>query len=389
MIILTLLFFLFKYRVQILAYITNLSTLIQNYFNPVKIDTTKPPQDHVTRCLHHTHHQLNASKQFQSSIVSVELDFDKTSYIITVPVTCYITDPQSINNDNKVPYIDNSVKRMISDVNEGFNASFNDKTAVNKYIQFIKNVFSDSASTNARNYYLGRVNTMKTSKIQWNFELKTIIKKPLNLGITSDQTTRDKISKQCPPIGGDPMKELVVVIMTTPPDNGLLGISSFPFDDVDNKTRHQVNISCDVFNGKFPSYSKNFTFTHEFGHFFGLLHTFDNESFIYDSSMIQQGFNKINIDNNSPQEYTGDLIPDTTEQANPTYGKISSNPNNPYNYANYVNCVNDPSHGPNFYNIMDYSDDDQMFFFTEMQHRRMLYVVNKYYPTMLTITKTV
>lgn len=383
-VILTILFILYKYGKTILL---KLFELYQSYLPKTKETSSRKalpvaPPGHVVRCVHHTSQQIHYARLFQKQ--ATILDFTK-SYTITVPVTFYITDVNSVTRDRSNPYIDNTVNQIIRDLNTYFNASYNDGVTVKKFKQFIERVFSDPSVAAARNYYLSKAETMMKSNIKWTFVLKQIIRKPLNLFISGDQSQRDVIADNCPPIGGDAMKELVCVILKSPPGNGILGISSFPFDDINVNKRHQVNISSDIFDGKLPTYNRNMTYAHEFGHFFGLLHVFDNESYLDDSSMQSEGFGSLNIDNNNPQEYEGDLVPDTNPQSDPTYGKISANPNDQYNYANYIKCIQNEGQGGNFYDIMDYSDDDQMFFFTEMQQRRMACTVNCYYPTYLKI----
>ncbi len=109
---------------------------------------------------------------------------------------------------------------------------------------------------------------------------------------------------------------------------------------------------------------------HEIGHWLGLYHTFQT------SFSNQEGV----FDNNddgviSNGEATGDLINDTPLQNNPTYGDPyqdpSSWPSTRYRGKTYYHM---------YMNFMDYTDDKNMFMFTDEQCMKVRLLLNHYRP---------
>ena len=187
-----------------------------------------------------------------------------------------------------------------------------------------------------------------------------------------------------------------------------MGISVFPFTDRNPKNiteidprfiyRNAIIINSAVFVGKSSPFNKYRTFTHEIGHWCGLLHPFDNKTFT-SANITKYGLNKLIFDKNSNykpgevnQEQVGDMVPDTSTQLQPTYGtvyddfktirkifnnkviatKIRSTP--------YAQIFENNTITPNFLNFMDYTDDGQMCMFTHYQMLKMIYMLSRFRP---------
>ena len=110
--------------------------------------------------------------------------------------------------------------------------------------------------------------------------------------------------------------------------------------------------------GSIENFNLGKTLSHEIGHNFGLLHTFDSG---------------------------GDDINDTPIHPNPDSGSyLDENgnvyPNDSLNIPD--DNTTDPGRNP-VYNIMNYCDDDTMYRFTDNQSERMRYMINTYLPDLL------
>lgn len=154
----------------------------------------------------------------------------------------------------------------------------------------------------------------------------------------------------------------------------ILGFSSFPWDTMD--IVNGVIINRAVFfpeeliaNQLFFPYDKFKTFTHEIGHYLGLLHTFDN-------SGDEKQFAAVNINEDNQQAQfagssnnTGDYIEDTPFQSTPTY--------DPYTDQMLQSDLN---YNPLFMNFMDLTYDDFLTNFTYNQIQKMRYMIFTYRP---------
>jgi hypothetical protein len=133
-----------------------------------------------------------------------------------------------------------------------------------------------------------------------------------------------------------------------------------------------------MFLGNVAQYNKYRTFTHEIGHWCGLLHPFDNDT-CKTSSVTKFGM--------STKE-SGDMIADTTVQFSPTFGTVFDSIKtkrvngtltqvhiSPYAYIFDKNLKT-----PNFLNFMDYTDDAQMCMFTHLQILKMAYMMTRFRP---------
>ena len=139
-----------------------------------------------------------------------------------------------------------------------------------------------------------------------------------------------------------------------------------------------------MFTGQTAPYNLYRTFTHEIGHWCGLLHPFDNISG-GSPDVIKFGLNNLIVDNGTIAMYggrnqntIGDLIADTMPQQNPTFGTVS-------NTTPYAWIFKDNERYANFYNFMDYTDDAQLIMFTQDQMLKMVYLMARFRSGFVTI----
>jgi hypothetical protein len=149
---------------------------------------------------------------------------------------------------------------------------------------------------------------------------------------------------------------------------------------------HGIKINKNVFGPNFPlnfERSNYTTFSHEIGHYFGLLNTFDNTS--YASPDFQYNNLLINYNTCTDADTTDDLIVDTPYQILGTVPKVLEvNKDFDTHLTNIFNDAND--YDPMFMNLMDTTPDNYIgrrYFFTRDQQFKMIYFIERYYPSIL------
>jgi hypothetical protein len=143
-----------------------------------------------------------------------------------------------------------------------------------------------------------------------------------------------------------------------------LGIGSFPWNEFNDT--HGIITSMRVF---FPNinredkYNEYKTFTHEIGHWCGLLHTFSKGNIPEKNAVAIN----MNDDKYTEGETTGDYIEDTPYQK-----KITSDP------TKDRDLLYDNNYNPLFMNFMDYTYDSYLSSFTVNQVQKMRYMLLNY-----------
>jgi len=328
------------------------------------------------------------------------INMGNTKVTLDIPIVFYLVDPVLNSRDERY-WTDHINKYIISRLNDDYNRTSSSYRT--EFLIAVNNLFGN-ADLNKRSHYLNLINVFPHDlNLEWKFSLKKIVIKPIpNLTLVLGQGANDNIFKSV--TLEDPETNLNIIIVS---GNQILGFSVFPFADRDPinttvinpmyKFRNGVLINTKVFLGNVPPFNRFRTFTHEIGHWCGLLHPFDNNTFT-STDVIKYGLNKLTFDKTPTkpgevnQESVGDMIADTTPQLKPTYGtvydafkttrKISGNKvvtvktrNTPYDYVFDKNNLT-----PNFLNFMDYTDDDQMCMFTHMQMLKMIYMLARFRP---------
>jgi hypothetical protein len=148
-------------------------------------------------------------------------------------------------------------------------------------------------------------------------------------------------------------------------NTSILGFSTFPWESLDNHHGIVINRRCffpEEYGDKYFNMYK--TFTHEIGHYLGLLHTFSNDN-------SYGAYLAVNLNNDdSNQNITGDYISDTPTQLTPTYNPVDKNNNSKLH--------TDVLYNPLFMNFMDYTYDKYVTSFTKKQVQKMRFVIYKY-----------
>lgn len=329
--------------------------------------------------------------------VNNPVDLGTTTVTIDIPMAFHLLDP--VLNKQTVSYWSNHITtKIIPQLNADYNRTYKNYSAT--LTTEVNRLFA-KADPIKKQFYLNVVNTLpKNSNLVWNFSLNKVIIKPVSgLNITGDD---ENIYRAATLI--DPETVLNIVVA---PGSQILGISVFPFSDrdpsdpskidPDYKYRNSVLINTAMFIGKTKPYDKFRTFTHEIGHWAGLLHPFDNQSYISDE-VRQFGLNKLNFDKTPvapgavDQDFVGDLIADTVTQFKPTYGTVVDTIRQTRqriggiiktvttHIGPYASIFMNNSDTPNFYNFMDYTDDGQMCMFTQLQVLHMVYMLMRFRP---------
>ena len=342
--------------------------------------------------------ELNNNERVMIGTSDSPINLGANKITIDIPMIFHLLDPAlSANNINYWTTHINT--KIIPQLNKDYNISY-----ANFSLEHIKNVNTlfANADPSKKNYYLNLVKILPTNaNLQWKFSLNKIIIKPVS-GLSITSSNNDNVFKATAVENPESFLNVIVV-----PGTQILGISVFPFSDRNPSNTSQIDpnyayrnailINTAMFKGTSAPFDKFRTFTHEFGHWCGLLHPFDNISF-RSTDVTKFGLNKLNFDKTPvklgevDQDFVGDLIADTAPQTKPTYGTIYDKVtitkkrvgkivqdvlirNTPYAYIFEKNDL-----VPNFYNFMDYTDDAQMCMFTQLQVLHMVYMLSKFRP---------
>lgn len=400
--------------------INHLTLMISNIKNKCNNKSLK------TRCIHDTeinanfsnildHHNyvmsdiklndpinINNSRIIPTTFFDInQLDNDKIT--INIPMIFHLIDPQL--SHYPVDYWTTHITtKIISQLNTDYNRNFTNYS--NEFINNINTLFS-TADQEKRNYYLNLANVLPNNlNVTWNFSLSSVIIKPVQ-NATISNGNNDVIFKAVQV--ADPNNYLNIIVA---PGTTILGIAVFPFTDRNHDDpsiiapqytyRNAILINTVPFVGDKAPYDKFRTFTHEIGHWCGLLHPFDNQTY-KTKDVIDNGLNNVHLhyneqtNTNDDQDVVGDMIADTAVQLRPTFGTVydsmitvrqlvnnsivlTKRRNTPYSIIFENNNTT-----PNFLNFMDYTDDRQMCMFTFGQIVKIIYLMSKFRPNFLKV----
>jgi len=311
------------------------------------------------------------------------INLEKDKIKITIPIIFHLLDPK-LALKNEEFWITHINKNIIAQLNNDFNTSYSNFSST--YISEVNSLFKN-ADPSKKNFYLDLVSTLPdNTNIQWEFKfnklfIKSINEHNLDSGKINDIFDDTELE--------DPENYLNIVIL---PGNKILGISNFPFNDRDGmdsskidpklKFRNAILINTSMFTGNMSRYDKFRTFTHEIGHWCGLMHPFDKLS-----NPVLETVN--NDDGDNSTENSKEIVKELSQEQ-PTYGtvydkittvtkKINGNlqkfkiRNTPYSHI-----FEDNNETPIFYNFMDYTDDAQMCMFNKQQILIMVNMLAKF-----------
>lgn len=327
------------------------------------------------KCVHHSYsYAYNDNVKKYQEIVSNNKAINDVSMDSTINIIVVFHFLAPINTFKKSD-VESRANDIIASINDDFNNYSRNQNTMNnlKYKSVINKVFM--GNTTKQNIYLDpeHIDSIPSTPSNIVFELGHVYYYPvasrLNLSAYDDvkeveiehQAVKTFIrNNKAVAIDPERCLNIWIVDMT---DTAILGFSNFPWETHDDF--HGVVIHRRCFFPKnynetcFDSFK---TFTHEIGHYLGLLHTFNN-----DSSMGK--YASVNL-NHVSAENSGDYIADTPFQLSPTY--------DPMDKMNNKRLHTDPKYNPLFMNVMDYSYDRYIVMFTNNQIQKMRYMIYTY-----------
>lgn len=336
------------------------------------------------KCAHHIHSYSYAAhvkmhnditQKAANRIASIDMDTTivvKVIFHFLVPVGTY-------NRDKVIARAHDIIQSLNDDFN---NYSKNPNTMNNfRYKNIVNQVFLHNMVKQTRYLSSEYLNLLPTKPSNIIFELGQVYFYPvrgrLNLAHYDDlvdvemeqqaikQFIYQNRAHATNPISPEYFLNIWVVDMN---NTLILGFSSFPWEVIDGY--HGIIVGLRVF---FPEDygEKNFnlfkTFTHEVGHFFGLLHVFNQNSAIGAYAAVN-----INTDDEKIVDDGGDYVADTPNQLTATYDPIDKIQNRKLHQDNNYN--------PLFMNFMDYTYDRYVTMFTKNQIQKMRYFIQTYRP---------
>ena len=336
------------------------------------------PTGDYRKCAHHIHSHNYANNMKQHDQIMNKAGSTVTSVDMNAPINIKIVfhfmAPRGSYNKNKVLA---RVHDVIMTLNDDFNNYSNNPNTMNnyKYKSVVNQVFL--SNMNKQNTYLNPeyLKYLPTSAANITFELGQIYYYPivsrLNLAQYDDvrdveiehqvikqyihQNRADAINPEC-------FLNIWIVDMV---ETSILGFSNFPWENLDNY--HGIIIHRRVF---FPEdYNETLfhmykTFTHEVGHYLGLLHVYSQNS-----ASDQLNTSNINIDT---RRY---------DTSNINFSHMSD----PSNQTMYKRLHSDDQYNPLFMNFMDYTCDKYVSMFTQNQIQKMRYMILNYRPKINTL----
>ncbi|ANB50394.1 hypothetical protein [Powai lake megavirus] len=324
------------------------------------------------KCVHHVlSHNYAANIKKHDDIIEKAAPFISSMNMdetINVKILFHFLAPIGSYNREKVM---SRAHDVIMSINDDFNNYTNNQNTMNnfKYKSIVNQIFASNMAK--QNVYLGqnylKFLPLKPSNI--TFELGEIyyypVKNKLNLSKYDDEKDVEiqfQVIKQyihqnrADAINPENFVNIWIIDMT---DTTVLGYSNFPWEIIDNF--HGIIIHRRCF---FPedyqetNYSGYKTFSHELGHYFGLLHVGGGME-AYLSPNINAESEKIDLDNESNKIY---YLSD------------------PLDKTNCKNLHSDMNYNPLFMNFMDFTHDKYVTMFTNNQLQKMRYMINSYRP---------
>lgn len=323
------------------------------------------------------------------------VDFSCCRFEIDIPVIFHLIDPV-LKSKSNIEWAKHIEDKIIPVLNTDFNKNRENFSSTMK--NQINSICS-KADPIKKKYFENLPDILPhNTHVTWRYKLDRVIINP-KTNVSISDMSNESIYKMVPAI--DPESNLNIIVASS---KNVLGISVFPFVDRDPndsskiddqfKYRNSVLMATSVFIGNRPPYNLFRTFTHEIGHWCGLLHPFDNFT-SKTMDIIRYGLNSLEISSDSPiidSDSTGDLISDTAPQEKPTFGQVRDmikpiDKQKIKHYGTHAWIFEDNERYSNFFNFMDYTDDIQLLMFTNVQMIRMVYYIKRFRPNFIKIIK--
>lgn len=328
-------------------------------------------------CAHHdTSHNYSTHTRYHNDIVDRHrlainnVEMRKTLLVKTI---FHIIGPTGTFNPERTKI---RADEIISSINSDFNNySINSNTLNNvRYRNIINQVFSSNLIK--KNIYLSDdyLNLLPTEPSGIVFELGQIYYYPVRNRLNLTQydhighidLEHQEIKRYIGENGAVsiyPDNYLNIWILDTI-GTPILGFSSFPWELIDEYNGIVINRRA-FFPEDYNEVNYNLfkIFTHEIGHYLGLLHIFNNDNIITTTNINTTARNSLNVVRNNNVIY------------------------DPLNRLNHPTLLSDNQYNPLFTNFMGYTFDKYMSIFTLEQIQRMRYMLYNYRPRLISPNK--
>jgi hypothetical protein len=343
------------------------------------IEQTQSSKDR--KCAHHIYSQHYAAnmRQHDEIMRKAEEPFrmvDMDSSIVIKIVFHFLAPKGSYNRDRVL----SRVHDVVMSLNDDFNNYTNNPNTMNnfKYKSIINQVFISNMAK--QNIYLGPdyIKFLPTKPSNITFELGEIyyypVKNRLNLGQyddVKDVEIEHQVIKQyihhnrADAINPEKLLNIWIIDMV---ETSILGFSNFPWEICDNYHGVIINRKC-FFQEDYgeTNFSLFKTFTHEIGHYLGLLHVFS-----HNSGLGAYAASNMNADSERITDTNGNYIAESPDQLDGLYDPTDKIGNRRLHFDNQYN--------PLFMNFMDYTYDKYVSMFTQNQIQKMRYMLLTYRP---------
>src|SRR5579872_1931731 len=330
------------------------------------------------KCAHHIHSYLYAANMRQHQNITKDLDNElaaiNTDSTINIKVAVHFIAPNNSYNKDKVIA---RIHDVLASINDDFNNySTNPNTMNNfKYKSIINQIFLNNMQK--QNIYLSKNYTdyLPTQPSNITFELGNVFYYPIvnRLSLIQYHDIKDielehQAIKQyihtarADAIEPEHFLNMWIIDMA---DTNVLGFANFPWESIDNYhgivLHRRVLFPEDYGETYFDKYK---TFTHQIGHYLGLLHVLSNES-------TPGALHSSNIHADNQQKYNN-YVNETPNHVATLY--------NPMDQAINRNLHADANYNPLFMDFMDCTSDRYVSIFTKNQIQKMRYMINTYRP---------
>ena len=335
--------------------------------------------DHLCKhrkCAHHTYSRNYATNiRYHNDIMDrngSKINSVDMNSIINIRTIFHFLAPNGTYSPDRVFARANDI---VSSINDDFNNYNKNPNMMNnfKYKNIVNQVFVSNMFK--RNIYFGNeyMNMIPTKPSNITFELGEVyyypVRNRLNLSQYNDvrdveleyQAIKQYINQnRADALYPEFFLNIWIIDMV---GTSILGFSNFPWEMIDSYNGVIINRRCffpeDYGETNFSLFK---TFTHEIGHYLGLLHVYGENNGLgsYPSA-------NINADTGTIQNFVS-----TPNQLNVIY--------NPSDKLNNARLHSDDQYNPLFMNFMDYTPDKYVVFFTTRQIQKMRYMIFAYRP---------
>lgn len=350
------------------------------------INATKSAKRGHTKCGHHCgsyvyQNNVNIHKQIVSDLSRRQVNVDMTTPIHII-IALHFLAPTDTFTPTEVLQRANEI---VQSINDDFN-NYSPNPYIMNFLRY-KNVVTEVfiGDLEKQDIYLSEdyQNTVPLEPSYITFELGNIYYYPVasRLNLTQYDDV-DQIELEFQAVKQFIYQNNAVAIS---PENFLniwiidmvgtdiLGYTNFPWEPIDIVNGILINRAAFfpeelTDNEIFFPYDQFKTFTHEIGHYLGLLHPFDNENDTPQAAVnMHEGGNQPIFPGST--QYTGDYIADTPFEFEPIYDPYIDQP-----------LQTDINYNPLFMNFMDYTYDEFLTNFTYNQIQKMRYMIFAYRP---------